>query len=92
MGKLRLGKTSGSLAHDLIGLPQLAVLPLMRLELLGNLGGTQTAVHLTFLRLWLSVCPMPPMLAAIDDMAARREGVFDLVIQNHPNPGGPDLS
>jgi hypothetical protein len=69
---------AGVLAQDLVGLPQLAVLPLQRLQALGHLARNarpHTAVDLSLLILTqsLSVCAVQPILAAIEQIAAHRD-------------------
>ena len=77
IGSLRLGKICRRRAQDLVGLPQLAVLALRRLQPVGQLGRHTSRLSLftsAFFTHSSSVCPEQPIMAAIEAIAAHRDG------------------
>lgn len=85
---LRRRKISRRLAQDLIGLPQLAVLPLQRLDPLALIRRRATAGARVALR---QADPVPQRLARADDLRRDRGDRRSLrrmiapVLQHHPN-------
>ena len=75
--ELRLGKIRRRLAQDLVGLPQLPVLSFQGLELAAISvvkPGVRPLSRSAFFSHSLSVCPVQPIFAAIETIAAQRDG------------------
>src|SRR5271154_2916162 len=93
-GRAPPGKISASLAQDLVGLTQLAVLPLQRLELGGHVRGQARLAPAVSLGL---ANPLMQRLRSAADLAGNRDQrcptrcMLMLMIQNHPHRAGSHL-
>src|SRR5208282_5488778 len=92
--ELRLGKISASLAQDLVGLTQLAVLTLQGLELGGYVRDQARLAPAVALR---PANPLMQSLCSAADLARNRDQrrptrrMFMLVIENHPHRAASHL-
>ena len=90
-GGIHAIKISASLAQDLVGLTELAVLPLQRLELGGHVRGQARLAPAVSLGL---ANPLMQRLRSAADLAGNRDQrcptrrMLMLVIQNHPHRAG----
>src|SRR3984885_6549731 len=93
-GGIHAIKISASLTQDLVGLTQLAVLPLQRLELGGHVRGQARLAPAVALS---PANPLMQSLCSAADLARNRDqrcptrSMFMLVIQNHPHRAGSHL-
>src|SRR6185436_7912833 len=92
--ELRLGKISRRLAQDLVGLPELPVLALQRLQAIDHIGRSTRSLAAVDLSL---LDPLIERLWRAADLGGNRydrcppRRMLDLVIQNHSHRSGANL-